>query len=643
MRLTHFRVSGYKRLADVRTHVSGKMTVFIGPNEAGKSSVLEALAALSTEDSLAANQRTRGQDVRDDTVVVSADFELSDDDCELLSEFSLIQVPKKLTLNRQAGGGREILLDPIPTRDPGIRDRALARMLRLERFVFKQDEHASSAESATEGDVTTEPRNWLLLHGAVNTGISAAGEFVSITDDEWTDLVAVIDAAEQSGLAEVALARTEISAWHVESIGPSAADQCREKLDTQIPRFQLFDIANRDLLGEYDISDPDILINPPPALRNLFALADIDGRALGGELDDETAYHTRLNRGNAVLRAVFKRYWTQRALTVVLKIDGKRLLIMIDEHDTGALVAFRERSDGLKLFVALIAFLGSTPRVPTVLLVDEAETHLHYDAQADLIDTLMDQYVATQVLFTTHSPGCLPRDLGVGVRVVRPTTGGVSEIRHDFWAMKYPDIGPGFSPLLFSMGAAAAAFSSVRRAVVVEGPSDMILLPTLLRLATDLPDLPYQVVQGLSDAASEDFGSLEDIAPRVCYLTDGDAGGRKLRSRVLKRKVDQERVRALPTDCAVEDLIDVDHYLAVVNALFIRFGTVSQVTAADLTSRPIKSALKMWCDAHSLSMPSATYVAEMLIDPETTIRLTDEGAIALASLHAIFVEQMGTR
>ena len=86
----------------------------------------------------------------------------------------------------------------------------------------------------------------------------------------------------------------------------------------------------------------------------------------------------------------------------------------------------------------------------------------------------------------------------------------------------------------------------------------------------------------------------------------------------------------------------MDDYLAVVNALFIRFDTNAQAPAADLTSRPIKSSLVKWCGAHSLSMPSATYIAEMLNDPETTIQLTDEGVAVLAFLHAIFAVQVGS-
>ena len=80
---------------------------------------------------------------------------------------------------------------------------------------------------------------------------------------------------------------------------------------------------------------------------------------------------------------------------------------------------FRERSDGLRQFVALVALAAHQPNpVPPILLIDEVETHLHYNAQADLIEVPTEQNAARQIVYTTHSAACLPQDLGLGVRVV---------------------------------------------------------------------------------------------------------------------------------------------------------------------------------------------------------------------------------
>ena len=95
----------------------------------------------------------------------------------------------------------------------------------------------------------------------------------------------------------------------------------------------------------------------------------------------------------------------------------------------------RERSDGLRQFVALVALAAHQPNpVPPILLIDEVETHLHYNAQADLIEVLTEQNAARQIVYTTHSAACLPQDLGLGVRVVEGLgERTASKVRQNFW------------------------------------------------------------------------------------------------------------------------------------------------------------------------------------------------------------------
>ena len=53
----------------------------------------------------------------------------------------------------------------------------------------------------------------------------------------------------------------------------------------------------------------------------------------------------------------------------------------------GSFSLMTERSDGLRSFVALRAFLGQhNTDQPPVLMVAEAEIHIHYDAQANFVD-----------------------------------------------------------------------------------------------------------------------------------------------------------------------------------------------------------------------------------------------------------------
>lgn len=85
-------------------------------------------------------------------------------------------------------------------------------------------------------------------------------------------------------------------------------------------------------------------------------------------------------------------------------------------------LGIENRSDGLRQFVALRAHVASNVSVggEPVLLIDEADIHLHYNAQADLVQVLETQDEAAKVIDTTHSAGCLPQDLGRGIRIIVP-------------------------------------------------------------------------------------------------------------------------------------------------------------------------------------------------------------------------------
>ena len=244
-----------------------------------------------------------------------------------------------------------------------------------------------------------------------------------------------------------------------------------------------------------------------------------------------------------------------------LDVDERGLLTHVVDMDTRRFTRIEERSEGLRAFVTLAVFLGSQAlEVPPILLIDEAELHLHADAQADLVGGLLRQINATQVWYTTHSPACLPSDLGTGIRLLE-RHGEKSEIKSHFWTNQEP----GFAPLLYAMGAGAAAFSRCRWAVLGEGASEMILLPTLIRKATGLDDLPYQVAPGLANARGHDM-DVEEVAARVIYLTDGDKPDDYL-SDLRASNVPESRLKSLPPGTSVEDLLDRDFLISVINSL----------------------------------------------------------------------------
>ena len=296
------------------------------------------------------------------------------------------------------------------------------------------------------------------------------------------------------------------------------------------------------------------------------------------------------------------------------------------------------------MFVSLVALTAQDHYVSRpVVLIDEIERHLHYDAQADLIQVFAKQSTIPQIVYTTHSAGCLPEDLGVGVRAVEHIAGSNhSRVHNRFWTQ-----GEGFSPLLMGMGASTLAFVPLRSAVLTEGASDLILLPTLFREVLDARALGFQIAPATPQAPASRIAGLEHEAPNVVWLHDHDEGGRSFRDRLLQAGVPRSRVIALAAtknDLVLEDLIARDVYLEAV-AEELRRGGVEVVippSAVGDSNRP--KALQQWAEENRLRLPNKVAVANRIVERRLDYeRLVEPKRVAtLRTLHRRLTAALGS-
>lgn len=628
MRCSRIEFKGYRRLADTATNLDGRLTAFVGFNEAGKTSLLQALTWFTEGGDLAVTDRNRSRPPASEKApVVKVYFELSQDDKDAIADIPMDQVPSSVTLARTADDSTTPTLTPFPRhpRKPFTEaaDRLKQSLTRL----------AGQFEQATDSEYQ-DPNDWA----------STLGRALQNPDTPWTD--AQVEACDHLGewLNEVPEGRktprderlaTLLAAVKERATQPPVAGQVWTRLRARMPSFVLFADEDRELETTYELEPNQRVL--PPAVLALLRIAQVDPDTLWTHLanSDSSSRETLIDQGNDRLHSLFRQAWNQSGVTVRLNTTGTRLEILVKELRTGGNVTnISERSDGLRTFVALVAFLAAGEHeVPPILLIDEAETHLHYDAQADLVSVLLKSVNASQVFYTTHSPGCLPSDLGTGIRVVErdQVHGDASVIKSHFWQNE----GPGFSPLLFAMGAGAAAFSMCRQAVLAEGAADMVLLPTLIREATGLTDLEYQVAPGLSQAHTAGI-EVEEVAARVVYLADGDAGGDKHVKDLREANVHASRIFQLPPGKAVEDLIERSDYLKVVNGFLTKMGQNKTLTDADLDPNlPISKAFEEWAKARKVRTPSKVEIAYELLD--SGAHLAPAGKTVLKKRHEQFV------
>jgi predicted ATP-dependent endonuclease of OLD family len=620
---------GFKRLAMTGCNTDSRVLAFVGSNESGKSTLLEALAWLTNGAEEALPSVYANRTTPPSSLVVEAEFELDEEDVAVLADLDLAETAQTFQFQKHKDGSVRAGAIPTPLRNAKPFQDAAARLDSTRKRLATQ--FAAEVEDAEEAANT--PESWA----------DRVAEALRHPDEVWPEDVVGANELLCVWLNEVSPAsktdkprdaKTAELLQIVAAIARSTHPQslATQRLRRRMPKFVQFREVDRRLATVHPINDEASRQNPQPALANLLRIANLDLNRLWQfiEQGDGSSRESYVEEANERLQDFFTQAWNQSEIAARLKVTETTIEIWLKELGRGGPVTnIEERSDGLRTFVALAAFLASQSlAIPPILLIDEAETHLHLDAQADLVGVLLKQIDATQVFYTTHSPGCLPTDLGTGIRLLRrdPERANASEIRHDFWTNQEP----GFAPLLYAMGASAAAFSACRHAVLAEGAADMILLPTLIRMATDLDDLTYQVAPGLAAANAFEM-RVEEVAARVVYVTDGDDQGAKYAEQLVEAGIRSDHIFALPEGWASEDLVDRAVFVDVVNTLLQGEKRLDDGDLGD--NKPVVKLLEDWGRRQGTDTPGHVVIAYGLINNASKLKLAAGAREALRALH----------
>lgn len=629
MRLISANISGYRRLANgCEIRLDTDPVCIVGPNAAGKSSLLTALTRLNDEEPFQEKERTRVPQGAPMSPRISARFGLEAGDRSFLTDIPEAAKVTQFVVHKRGNGKIDYEPLPPPRRNRDKRGPVSSLLGELmnsnwltgaeqiepqldpapERPIRELLDEAMQAAGADKETLQVEAlvsfRERLVMVLRELHEEEAAKKAAEASNDEEEDGESRIWREWPSLPKKYESLDADLHALIEHEQKEHPERQVIDALEGRVPQFLLFTDLARELSSVYDV----VAEEPPPdgaAIHNLLALADTSwdemrGYMQGGDPGRTEAYGERINE---LLKERAALVWEASELRVKARIDGAALSILLSmqAHDY---ITFENHSDGLRQFIALRAFLAHVGTdIPPIILIDEAETHLHYDAQADLVGVFEGQEDAAQIIYTTHSAGCLPRDLGLGIRAIVPEQiatengeegpGDHSHVINKFWTD-----GRGYSPLLMAMGAGALAFSATQKAVVTEGMSDALLLPSLIREATGKERLPYQAAPSFAEASSDQIRDLDLIASRIAFLADGDKGGRKHVEQLIDNGILDEQILYLgganDSGLAIEDLLDSQIYLNAVNAELHTWHQL-EYPGDQLPETGRSNAIKAWC------------------------------------------------
>lgn len=624
VRLIKLKLTDYRRFAGEQSlDLNESVIALVGANEAGKSSILAAIDSVGRQQAPSRADTTRG--LQNTAATVSTLFALDPEDRAALTGIHDGTNVDRFWIIRKADSTSAIWdLEPSPRRDLAPRKHCLELFEALKDDLVVGSDVYSEVAAALASAVDTLSDETIATFETLGTVLRETAEQetgVGPDQAEASEQVTTEEAARKQ--SRTAAASALVDQARVER-QPNPWRQVVDALANRLPPVVSFSGPDRELLSTYRLDE--VTADPPPALRNLCALAGLNLAEVQTAVAEGRVGHAErlFEVANAQLKDNFRGTWRQSTIYPRFGTALDQVLRIFIATEDGEYTAPEERSDGLRWFMALHAFLGARNQPDLILLVDEAETHLHYDAQADLVDALMNQRIARQVIYTTHSVGCLPPDLGCGIRVALAEADAErSRIANSYWSVNPTDDEKvGYTPLLFAMGARLLALTIPRFGIIVEGPSDAILLPSLLREAAGLSALPYRIAPGLSEIAKSNASSLPHHAGKVVALADGDQAGHEICAKLRESGVPSDSIFDLGhvrTGCTLEDLVDISVLAEAIDLEMQTWGIGPlRVAPADLPP------VGRWAWLTEKGREAATPV-ERLSKPRVAQRIVDIG------------------
>lgn len=587
MRLKSFHVRTFRNVIDSGPIAVTQTTCLVGKNEAGKSTLLEALHHLNPEKPPAEldlldqyprwlkKQHEITEEI-EDAVPITATFELNEDEAaKIASRFGdgVLQAP-----------------EVVATRKYG--DEAFSLNVSLDHGAFVSKFVAGSVDAVLRDRVKD---------------ISTAEKLLTTLEEISQEVTSDPEPSPEAQAAK--LAKTDLEEVLGESTSLTAA--VNEVVRPLIPRTFYFTNYSQ-LRGRYALTEVLEAVEKGSADEQVQAAADFLTLAKITNQNIETwdfeTANAELEAISSLLTRRVKENWKQNKhlkLIVTTEVvpapkDDRFLQFRVEDtrHDFSS--RLDRRSTGFRWFVSFIAaFFEFEKDENLILLLDEPGLSLHARAQKDLLDTIDTQLAVTrQVIYTTHSPFMVRIEALDRARVVEdqgPEVGAV--VINDAGRITDPDT---LFPLQAALGYDIAQNLFIgRRNILVEGSSDLLYLSVfsshLDALGRHTMPENCRVLPSGGATNIATFIALLGKELDVVVLLDGKSESQRIDNAIDMGLLDTSRVVRIDRHVKVkgadiEDLFKPSEYLKLYNATFNRSLKLVNLTGKDRIVKRLERA-----------------------------------------------------
>tara|TARA_B100000287_G_scaffold177389_1_gene167418 strand:+ start:875 stop:2959 length:2085 start_codon:yes stop_codon:yes gene_type:complete len=675
VRLRKFRARAYRCIHDSGEIRVGDLAAFVGRNESGKTTILQALTLLNKDQQVSeldlCDEMT--EELKQEVRLAEGDFELNHEEIKLIKDtFPSIPEIKKIKIFRTNN-------NPIPQYDFGdveiseaensglnswenFREKFLAFLDTIPNHVkIKLDSGFFEGQAPETEEIF---RNEMAEFGN-NLQVLAADEPQVI--EEWNKISDETDSNFQSLL-----------------VGTTEKMALENFIDSNLhPRFVYFSdykkIIGNINLNEYkkERTSPSIEFSEEEfdkadTVDNLFYLAELDVEELEEAKNSPSQLIKLLNTSSKRLTEKLNPAWKGDPIHVELRLNPNNVMSVVisDVHRDGTVTntgLLNRRAEGFKwTFSFIVNFAAETQRAElkeAILLLDEPARNLHPTQQRGISDLLKSLAGSNQVLYATHSPYMIfdyaPGNLLV---VELDKKKHLSRIYYDYWNADDLTL----TPILYGLSRGLVesildreiGYNS-RPIIVVETISDTMYLNAFDKFLED----PNISMNPLNIVAAYNKNSVLPISIfyrnhgyNTFVLLDNTEESKEISAQLIANEFSktqtiffEEKSKALQS---IEDYMVVEDYLYAVNqtyAIKLRREGYVNLTEKDIESRNkngiIESLHSIWEEHREDgweefdSEEVARYICEKIAIGEADF-LSDKTKDKFRSLYRLIAERI---
>lgn len=612
MRLRKFRVRAYRCIHDSGEITVGDLAAFVGRNESGKTTILQALTLLNKDENVSELDLCdeMSEELKGEIRLVEGEFVLSSSEISLVKErFPGLPEMTKIKIFRDNRNPEvqyefEIHLSEDENREINSWENFSKQIL---GFLDTIPNHIriQTDTSFFEGP---PPKNQESFDRGM-AEFSNQFHLVSIQEpriiEEWEK---IYDSPENqfSNLLSGANERIALENFISEELHPRFVYFSDYKkiygninLDEYLREEAGEQVSSIEYVEEFDKAE---------TVRNLFYLAELNMKELDGVKETPSKCIKLLNTASNRLTAKLNPAWKGDPIHVDLRYNPGNIMSIVisDIHRDGTVTntgLLNRRAEGFKwTFSFIVNFAAETQRAElkeAILLLDEPARNLHPTQQMGISDLLKSLAGSNQVLYATHSPFMIfdytPGNLLV---VELDKRKHLSRIFYDYWNAGDKTLTPilyGLSRGLVESIIDREIGTNSRPVIIVETMSDAMYLNAFDKFLQD-PNIsmnPLNVVAAYSKNSVLPLAIFyRNHGYRTFILMDNSGESKQISAQLVSNEFSPIQIIFFEKEGknleSIEDYIVLEDYLHAVNQTFeikLRHEGYSNLSSQDVSSR----------------------------------------------------------